>query len=87
MEKYYFVLMNGDNEEYNWFTTLFENELSEEEIKSEYIIINNIKNKIIPISKIVPFIMKHSNYVFCKENLAIIKEEEIKNKIIKDLNL
>ncbi len=87
MEKYYFVLMNGDNEEYNWFTTLFGNELSEEEIKSEYIIINNIKNKIIPISKIVPFIMKHPNYVFCKENLAIIKEEEIKNKIINDLNL
>lgn len=87
MKKYYFVLMNGDNEEYNWFTTLFENELSEEEIKSEYIIINNIKNKIIPISKIAPFIMKHPNYVFCKENLEIIKEEEIKNKIINDLNL
>ena len=87
MEKYYFVLMNGDNEEYNWFTTLFGNELSEEEIKSEYITINNIKNKIIPISKIVPFIMKHPNYVFCKENLSIIKEEEIKNKIINDLNL
>ena len=87
MKKYYFVLMNGDNEEYNWFTTLFGNELSEEEIKSEYIIINNIKNKIIPISKIVPFIMKHPNYAFCKENLSIIKEEEIKNKIINDLNL
>ena len=87
MEKYYFVLMNSDNEEYNWFTTLFGNELSEEEIKRECITINNIKNKIIPISKIVPFIMEHSNYVFCKENLVIIKEEEIKNKIIKDLNL
>lgn len=78
MEKYYFLEMEDSKYvKNNWFDIIESNSLTEEEIKNEKIIVNNIEYKIIPLLKLKEFMKNNPNYKLYKETIKFLDKEAL----------
>lgn len=78
MKKYYFLEMEDSKYvKNNWFNIIESNSLTEEEIKNEKIIVNNIEYKIISLLELKDFMKNNPNYKLYKETVKFIDKETL----------
>lgn len=89
MEKYYFLEM--ENEEVygddNWFLVLPKEAFLEEELQNKKSTVEGVEYKIFTVDEAIEFIKKHPARRVYKETLNTVEDEDIKKKIIKNINL
>lgn len=78
MEKYYFLEMEDSKYvKNNWLDIIESSSLTEEEIKNEKIIVNNIEYKIIPLLELKDFMKNNPNYKLYKETIKFLDKEAL----------
>lgn len=89
MEKYYFLEMEnekvcGDD---NWFLVLPKEAFLEKELQNKKSIVEGVEYKIFTVDEAIEFIKKHPTRRVYKETLKTVEDENIKKKIMKNINL